>query len=96
LKMIVEKLSQLIPSYLIVLATAHEGKAHFISGVSKDFIEKGIQAGDLVKKAAILCGGSGGGRPNFAQAGGKDPSQLHTALEHLSQEVKAKIQIPTA
>ena len=48
--------------------------------VSDDAIAKGLKAGDWVKEAAKITGGGGGGRPNMAQAGGKDPAKLADAL----------------
>ena len=43
-------------------------------------VKKGAKAGNIVKAAATVCGGGGGGRPNMAQAGGKDPSKIDEAL----------------
>ncbi len=85
LKLIVEKLAANAPSHVIVLAGDAEGKAAFVSAVSADYVAKGVKAGDLVKTAARICDGSGGGRPTFAQAGGKDPSKLNEAMAALQQ-----------
>jgi alanyl-tRNA synthetase len=52
-----------------------DNKVVFVAKANKDINSKGIMCGNLVKQAAILCGGNGGGRPDFAQAGGKDPSK---------------------
>ena len=51
----------------------------FVAGVTKDLTSK-IKAGDLVKEVAKVAGGGGGGRPDFAQAGGKDASKVDEAL----------------
>ena len=56
-------------------------KVNLIAGVTKDFIDKGYHAGKLIKEVATICGGGGGGRPDMAQAGGKDPEKLDAALE---------------
>lgn len=48
---------------------------------TKDAVAKGIHAGNIVKEVARICGGGGGGRPDMAQAGGKDASKLGEALE---------------
>ena len=48
-----------------------------IAKANKELNSKGIMCGNLVKQAAIMCGGNGGGRPDFAQAGGKDPSKAN-------------------
>ena len=55
-------------------------KVTFIAAVSDDLIAKGLKAGDWVKEAAKVAGGGGGGRPQMAQAGGKDPGKLADAL----------------
>jgi alanyl-tRNA synthetase len=87
LKLIAEKLAKVASSHIIVLAGDVDNKAAFVASVSDDYIQQGIKAGDLVKQAAQACDGSGGGRPNFAQAGGKDTSKIPTALS----EVKASL-----
>jgi alanyl-tRNA synthetase len=69
------------PAYAVLLASAGEDKVSFVAAVSDEIIAKGLKAGDWVKEAAKPTGGSGGGRPNLAQAGGKDPSKLAEALE---------------
>jgi alanyl-tRNA synthetase len=88
LKMVVEKLAKTVESHIILLAGDAPDKAFFLAGVSDDFIQKGIKAGDLVKQAAEICGGSGGGRPNFAQAGGKDPAKIATALSAVEESLQ--------
>jgi len=55
-------------------------KVSFVAAVSEDLIKKGLKAGDWVKEAAKITGGGGGGRPNLAQAGGKDASKVDDAL----------------
>jgi alanyl-tRNA synthetase len=52
-----------------------------IAAFSKEVNAKGLQAGKFIGQIAKLCGGGGGGRPNLAQAGGRDPSQLKAALD---------------
>ena len=54
--------------------------AQFLASATDDAVKSGIHAGNLVKEAAALCGGGGGGRPNHAQAGGKDASKADVAL----------------
>jgi len=81
LKEFVDRIREKAPSCAILLALEHEGKAAFISAVSKDvLVSKGLSASDCVKSAAKVCGGGGGGRPELAEAGGKDPSKLAEAL----------------
>ena len=82
-------LKQKLGSGVIVLGSAVDGKVNLIAGVTKDLIEKGFHAGKLIKEVATRCGGGGGGRPDMAQAGGKDPSKLDSALEFVEEWVKA-------
>jgi alanyl-tRNA synthetase len=66
---------------LLVSADEDAGKVLIVARVSKQLIAGGLKAGDWVKVAAQACGGGGGGRPDSAQAGGKDPSRANEALE---------------
>jgi alanyl-tRNA synthetase len=71
------------------LGSVHEGKVNLIAAVTKDLIDKGYHAGKLVKEAAAKCGGGGGGRPDMAQAGGKDPEKLDSAIQFVDEWVKS-------
>lgn len=64
----------------LVLATASDGKANLLVAVSDDKTKKGLKAGDLIKAIAPAINGGGGGRPNLAQAGGKNPAGIKEAL----------------
>jgi alanyl-tRNA synthetase len=77
---IIDSIRKRIPSHGILLAGVADGKINFVGIVSDDLIAKGLKAGDWVKEAAKITGGGGGGRPNMAQAGGKDPAKLPDAL----------------
>jgi len=67
---------------VLLLAVDEEaGKVVIVSRVAPPLIKRGLKAGDWVKVAAQACGGGGGGRPDSAQAGGKDPSRADEALE---------------
>ena len=66
---------------LLACRSEEAGKAIIAARVPEDGIAKGLRAGDWVKIAAEACGGGGGGRPDAAQAGGKDPEKLPEALE---------------
>ncbi len=92
LRVLVEKIGQFQKSHILLLGTQFEGRAILISSVSEDYIKQGIKAGDLVKEAAIRCEGGGGGRPNFAQAGGKAPERLPEALSIVEEKVRTQIQ----
>ena len=65
---------------VVLLYTTANDKAVFVAGASKSAIARGITASNLVKTAAVACGGNGGGRPDIASAGGRDISKLPEAL----------------
>jgi alanyl-tRNA synthetase len=64
----------------VLLASEADGKVLLLAAVTKDLIQKGVKAGDCVRDAAKAVGGGGGGRPDLAEAGGKDPSKIPDAL----------------
>ena len=74
-KQIADNLQNKYPNCLIFVMSVCDSKVVFVAKANKEINSKGIMCGNLVKQAAILCGGNGGGRPDFAQAGGKDPSK---------------------
>ncbi len=80
---IMESLEKKIPSGVILLgAVVDGGKVAFGCSVTPDVIKNfGLKAGDIVREVAKIAGGGGGGRPDFAQAGGKNPEKLDEALE---------------
>ncbi|WP_106497060.1 alanine--tRNA ligase [Lentibacillus sp. Marseille-P4043] len=84
LRNMVDELKQKLESGVILLAAENEQKVQLAAGVSKDLIERGLHAGKLIKQAAQACGGGGGGRPDMAQAGGKDPEKIGDALRNAS------------
>jgi alanyl-tRNA synthetase len=89
LRQMADELKQKLESVIIVLGSAQGDKVNLIAGVTKDYIAKGYHAGKLVKEVAVRCGGSGGGRPDMAQAGGKDPEKLDDALTFVEEWVKS-------
>ncbi|MEJ5298814.1 MAG: alanine--tRNA ligase, partial [Armatimonadota bacterium] len=74
-------LAERLGSSVVLLGSESGGKALFVAKVSADLVARGLHAGELVKAVAAEAGGGGGGRPEFAKAGGKDPSRLDAALE---------------
>ncbi|MDH4260684.1 MAG: DHHA1 domain-containing protein, partial [Gammaproteobacteria bacterium] len=87
----VDSLKGRLGSAVIVLATVTaEGKVSLVAGVTPDLTQK-IRAGDLVGEIATIVGGRGGGRPDFAQAGGNDPTRLDAALESVTKLVAKKL-----
>ena len=73
------------------MGTNNDGKAIFVAGVTKDLTEK-VKAGEIVKIAAQLAGGNGGGRPDFAQAGGKNGSVVAEAVKKAFEFTVEKLQ----
>ncbi|MGJ7912239.1 alanine--tRNA ligase [Neobacillus sp. LXY-1] len=89
LRNMADDLKQKLGSAIIVLGSANDDKVNLIAAVTKDLIDKGYHAGKLIKEVAGRCGGGGGGRPDMAQAGGKDPEKLDSALQYVSEWVKS-------
>lgn len=89
LRNMADDLKNKLGSAIVVLGSVHEGKVNLIAGVTKDLIAKGYQAGKVIKEVASICGGGGGGRPDMAQAGGKDPEKLESALKFVEEWVKS-------
>jgi alanyl-tRNA synthetase len=81
LRELVDQFRQKHPSAVIALASSTEGKPALIAAVSPDLVARGLMAGELIKQLAGVIGGGGGGRPDLAQAGGKDASKLNEALD---------------
>jgi alanyl-tRNA synthetase len=85
-----DQLKNKLGTAAIVLATVKDDKVSLVAGVTKDATDR-IKAGELVNHVAKQVGGKGGGRPDMAQAGGNDPSQLDAALQSVADWVKAKV-----
>ncbi|HZP80844.1 MAG TPA: DHHA1 domain-containing protein, partial [Chthonomonadaceae bacterium] len=86
-----DRLAQRLASGVVVLGTAQDGKVAFAAKVTKDLTAKGLHAGNLVREVAKIAGGGGGGRPDFAQAGGRDPGKLQEALDAVPRLVAAQM-----
>ena len=69
-----------VTSGVVILGGAADGKVSLICYVTPDLVKSGKHAGKIVGELAKLCGGGGGGRPDLAQAGGKQPEKLAIAL----------------
>ncbi|SHJ49865.1 alanine--tRNA ligase [Paramaledivibacter caminithermalis] len=83
-----DKLKDKLESCLIVLASEKDGKVNLIAMASEDAVKKGIHAGKIIKEVAKITGGGGGGRPNMAQAGGRDASKIDAAIEKVEELAK--------
>lgn len=91
LRLMADRFRNRYASGVVALASAVEGKPVIIAAVTDDLVKRGLNAGDLVKRIAQVVGGSGGGRPNLAQAGGKDPAKLAEALDQAVVYLKEKL-----
>ncbi|MFD0588238.1 alanine--tRNA ligase [Paenibacillus sp. GCM10027627] len=87
LRGIVDELKAKLGSSVIVLGAVQDDKVNLAAAVSPDLVKQGFHAGKIIKDAAVAVGGSGGGRPDMAQAGGKDVSKLDEALKLAEQLV---------
>jgi alanyl-tRNA synthetase len=91
LRQLIDTLRRKAGSAAILLASRGEDKVVLVAGITKDVEAKGMNAGAWVREAATVVGGSGGGRADMAQAGGKDPEKLPAALEAAGATARAKL-----
>ncbi len=89
LRSIVDDLKAQIGSVIVVLGSGADGKVQLAAGITDDLVKEGYHAGKLIKELATRCGGGGGGRPDMAQAGGKNPEKLDDALAYTTDWVKS-------
>ena len=86
-----DSLKEKLPTSVIVLASENDGKVSLMVTATDAAIKMGAHAGNIVKEAAKLVGGGGGGRPNMAQAGGKNPAGIKDALDKAVEVLKNQI-----
>ncbi|AFY85591.1 alanine--tRNA ligase [Chroococcidiopsis thermalis] len=92
LKTAAERLLQKLGNGAVVLGSVpEEGKVSLVAAFSPEVNKKGLQAGKFIGAIAKICGGGGGGRPNLAQAGGRDASKLPEALETALSELRSAL-----
>ena len=87
LREIADKIKDKNESCAVILASDLGDKVLFVSTVTKDLVNSGIHAGNMVKIAASIAGGGGGGRPDFAQAGGKNPEKIEQSIEEVKKHI---------
>jgi alanyl-tRNA synthetase len=87
----IDRIKQTAGSAVVVVGWTDEDKVGLIAAATDDLVKKGVHAGKLIGEIAKVVGGGGGGRPNMAQAGGKDPAKLAEALELARTLVRAKL-----
>ena len=86
-----DQLKEKLGDGVVVLASANEGKVSLMATATDGAMKKGAHAGNLVKGIAGCVGGGGGGRPNMAQAGGKNPAGIKDALEKAAEVLEGQI-----
>lgn len=91
LRQTLDMIKDKIGSGAVILAAKNGEKVMLVSGVTKDIAGKVLHAGNIVKEAAKACGGGGGGRPDMAQAGGKDVSRINEAIDAAVKYIKEQL-----
>lgn len=89
----VDMLKKKAKSAAVVFGFTEDENATLLAGVTDDLVKKGLKAGDLVKQIAPLIDGGGGGRPQMAQAGGKNPEKIDEALAKAAEIIKEKLTV---
>ncbi|MGM0445816.1 MAG: alanine--tRNA ligase [Bacillota bacterium] len=90
LRKMADQLQNEIQSGIIVLASALDNKVLFVAKISKDLVEQGFNAGNIIGEVAKVAGGGGGGRPDMAQAGGSRVDKIDEALNRAEEIIKEK------
>ena len=92
MRQLVDVLRRKQPTELaVLLASTTDGKVNLIAGLTPDLIARGLHAGNWLKEIAPVVGGGGGGRPDLAQAGGKNPEKITEALAKAVDAIGAKL-----
>ena len=86
-----DNLKDKLGSGIVVLASATDGKVNLLAMATDDAVKAGAHAGNLIKAIAPTVGGGGGGRPNMAQAGGKNPEGIEEALKKAMEEISNQL-----
>ncbi len=93
LRSMVDLLRDRLQSGIIVLGSHSGNRVNLVAAVTRDLLPLGLHAGKLVKELATIIDGGGGGKPEMAQAGGKDPARLQEALERVSLIIPKQLNI---
>ena len=86
-----DQLKEKIGEGIVVIASVNDGKVNLMAAATEDAVKKGAHAGNLIKGIAGCVGGGGGGRPNMAQAGGKNPAGIEEALAKAEELLKGQV-----
>jgi alanyl-tRNA synthetase len=88
---VMDRLRSRLGDAAIVLGAATDGRVLFVASVAPALVERGVKAGEIVRAAAQVTGGGGGGRDTMARAGGRDPSKLDEALQVARDAIDAAL-----
>jgi alanyl-tRNA synthetase len=88
---VLDRLKAKLPDAAIVLGATADGRVHLVASVAPVLVARGVKAGAVVKVAAQVTGGGGGGRDTMAQAGGRDPQKLPEAIEVARAEITSTL-----
>jgi len=92
LRAAIDSVKKKAKSAAVVLAVAEaDDKVILLAAMTDDIVAKGLSAGDVIREIAPIVGGGGGGRPQMAQAGGKDPKKIKDAIKKAQELIKAKL-----
>ena len=86
-----DQLKEKLGEGVVVIASSANDKVNLIAMATDGAMKQGAHAGNLIKGIAALVGGGGGGRPNMAQAGGKNPAGIPAAIEKVADVLEAQI-----
>ena len=86
-----DKIRNKIDTGVVVLLSENEGKVNLVAMATKDSLAKGIHCGKIIKEVAAIVGGGGGGRPDMAQAGGKNPEKINEAVESVYEIINSLV-----
>jgi len=92
MRQLIDVLRRKVETGLAVMLLTHaDGKVVLAAGLTPDLVKRGLHAGNWLKEVAPVVGGGGGGRPDFAQAGGKDPAKIQEAVAKAIEVAQAKL-----
>ena len=86
-----DQLKEKLGEGVILLASVNDGKVSLMATATDGAMKQGAHAGNLIKAVAKLVGGGGGGRPNMAQAGGKNPAGVEDALKAAKEALEGQL-----
>ncbi len=92
MRQLIDQLRRKGGAVAVLLGVGEDDKVTLVAGVSRDLVQRGCDAGRWVRETAAVVGGGGGGKPDMAQAGGKDPSKLPAALEKARAVIATMLQ----